>query len=285
MVRDSRNPWTPSLQRRLPIPSILGLGAILLVTVLMLPAVAGTSIATPAQATDPPNHEVPEFQYTSTEETCDDPDGFSYAVYPAGEPISDSVAEPEVNETPTEGEGVSGAEVVFEVPSLAGGEYIFERSCEQSEYTEYRDFAFSRALLTKTIAGEGDVPEGTSFTVNVACTNSGEAFLDENREFDAAGGDAQVVFYRSGENLQCTVSEPENGGADDVTIDPGTLQYDTAPVSEGKFSDYGFSDEGSTVTNTFRAPEPEPSPTAEVDDTVEEAEPAEPVEAEPDFTG
>ncbi len=93
-----------------------------------------------------------------------------------------------------------------------------------------------------------------------------------------------LVLYQSGENLQCTVSEPEDGGADDVTIEPQTLQYDAEPVDGGKFSDYGFSDESSTVTNTFD-PAPQPSPEPDVDDTVEEAEPAEPVEAEPDFTG
>lgn len=274
----------PSVQRRLPIPSVLGLGAILLATVLMIPAMAGAGISTQIGPTDPPNHEVPEFEYISESNTCNDPGGFSHAVYDADDPTAGSEAEPEPSETQVEDGGLTGTRLVFEVPSLPGGEYIFERTCDDPVVNEWRDFGFSRALLTKTVAGEGDVPADTSFTVNVACTNNGDPFLDEDRQFDATGGDAQVVLYQSGENLQCTVSEPEDGGADGVTIQPETLQFDAEPVEGGKFSDYGFSDESSTVTNTFD-PAPEPSPEPDADDTVEEAEPAEPVEAEPDFTG
>ncbi|MDZ7705081.1 MAG: hypothetical protein U5L04_11435 [Trueperaceae bacterium] len=108
----------------------------------------------------------------------------------------------------------------------------------------------------------------------------------ETRQFGPDGGDDQVVIYQFFDDdnqieVECEITEPEDGDAEATTIVPQTVTY----------TDY--SNVLSTVTNTFPAPspdpspspEPSPSPTEDVDDTVDEAEPAEPVETEPDFTG
>lgn len=263
----------PSLHARPSLPAIASIAALavaLVATVLAVPGLAGLAGAQPTTVDGEVNHEVPDFEYDTVQPPCDGET--SYAVYSMddlGKAIDTEII---VDEDP----GTEQVHVRFRVPELAGGGYQFERSCPEDgpdgEFpTEQRSFSFSRVLLTKAV--EGEVPTGTTFTVNTACAVSGDPFLDEDREFDADGGDDQVVFYQSGENIECTITEPEDGGAQSVAIEPETLTYTE------------FSDGSSTITNTFPEPSPDPSPSPSVDDTVDEAEPAEPVEAEPDFTG
>lgn len=275
---------------RLPVPSILGLAVVLLATVLMVPVLAGNAGIRPTEDDQGEfNNQEADFTYESTFD-CSEGE-LSYAVFPMdlGEGDGMPVDPEQVDETDL---GEELTEVRFHLPDLAGGEYTFERYCDD-EMVESRDFRFSRVLLTKTVEGETD----TSFTVNVACASSEAKFNEEptdvNRQFGPDGGEDQVVFYtfvHEEAPVTCEITEPEDGGAADVTIDPETLTYTE------------YSDGSSTVTNTFPAPEepspepspspspspepsPSPSPSPAVDDTVDEAEPAEPVETEPDFTG
>lgn len=148
---------------------------------------------------------------------------------------------------------------------------------------------FNLSRLTVDKAVDGTVPDGATFQVQVTCPADGDEpdGVDTTLDFDAAGGSQPVVLYQWG--MDCTISEPGPGGADNVTIDPETAEF-------GFEGPYEIT---ATVTNTFAAePEPTPTPTPVPEPTatptptpeptqppVKEAEPAAPVEAQPSYTG
>jgi hypothetical protein len=111
--------------------------------------------------------------------------------------------------------------------------------------------------VTKEIVGTP--PPGTTFTVVLTCVLAPEFPPEvETATFTEAG--TQTVTVANG--AECEVTEPENGGASSVTIEPNPVE-----VSDGG---------AVTVTNTFV---PEPPPTAA------SAATPEPVAAAPAFTG
>lgn len=186
-----------------------------------------------------------------------------------------------------------------EVPghaTLPAGSHQFERRCDEltaasdRTFGEQMTFTHSRVLLEKTV--EGDVPTGTQFTIQVDCDVSGDPFLSTTRTFDADGGLDQVVFYEFQQDVTCVFEEtaPTGTGApDDVTYTPADTTPDT---DRGAVQFDSYLDRDADVLNTYPttpepspSPEPSPTPTPEVADTVEEAEPAEAVDAEADFTG
>ena len=120
---------------------------------------------------------------------------------------------------------------------------------------------FAAIPITKVV--EGTPPPDTTFLVNVDCADAevtevgfdGVSAADlppdfaVDLEYEATGG---LAYVYSDHPVECTVTEPEDGGALSVVIDPETLavlEPDNYPV---------------TVTNTF---------------------PAAPIVVEPTFTG
>lgn len=164
----------------------------------------------------------------------------------------------------------------FAADHLDPGAYDLEVVCEHvvngdgaGDLTLNDVFVFSRVTVDKQV--EGEVPEDTSFLVRAAC----EVVMEEGAswtvdvDFDGEGGTQNLLveFNDDGPSVLCIVSEPEDGGADSTEFDNAELEME------------GPSSETTTVTNTFPEEEPEP------EEEEEEAEPAEPVEEEPDFTG
>ena len=143
------------------------------------------------------------------------------------------------------------------------------------------------ATLDVTKVVEGDVPPGTTFTVEVVCP-----FIDgpptdstavDSEEWggvpEGAGGDIEetLTFGEEGGtqtvedigflNRNCTVTETEDGGAESVTATGGADNSGACDVTPGTTTaeiEFG----GPTtcevvVTNTFPTePEPEPAPAA-----------------------
>ncbi len=225
----------------------------------------------------------------------------------------------------------------FTLTEVPGGWYLFEVVCpgngnsngddsngvfqlQENGDIEPGPFAdtlgFARLLVEVEV--EGDVPEGTSFEVEVECwgpavstepvffvnngaDNDGDPTFKVNRSFEATGGSEQVVLYEAGDEpnrgalgvdfsptvgdlpATCSVSQGDVEGAE-TTSDPAANSPVTIDI-EGR-DDYVV-----TFTNTFPTAveeEEEDEPTdveADEDEVEDEAEPAEPVEAEPDFTG
>ena len=102
--------------------------------------------------------------------------------------------------------------------------------------------------VLKVVAGEGTPDEGTQFTVEVTCDSDG---FDTTLTFDENGallsGDVPITDIPDGTN--CTVSETDDGGADDVEIDPNGGQVEIE----------GESTVTVTVTNTFEQDGCEPN--------------------------
>ena len=217
----------------------------------------------------------------------------------------------------------------FSLTDVPGGWYYFEAVCQGNgdRNGDFNDLlqngeengdiepglyggelGFARLLVEVKV--EGDVPEGTTFEVEVECwgpdpsvepvllvgngtDNDGDPTFTASRTFEATGDTEQVVLYQAGnepERLQpsdfeptvgdipaeCTVTQTDDGGAESTTSDPAANSPVTIDIEE--LDDYTV-----TFTNTFPTEvEEEEEEPVEVDD---EAEPAEPVEEEPDFTG
>jgi hypothetical protein len=184
----------------------------------------------------------------------------------------------------------------FILPDLEGGGYdllvvvatctVFDDGVEigESQHGDFVEAAFARLLIDKEV--EGDVPAGTTFTVEVACEEGeGVAVADVGpqdehdgqtavyeRQFGADGGSDVVYFYGPAD---CIITETEDGGAESTSIEP-----DEVEISDPE-------DFSTVVTNTFPEAEEEEEPVEEEEEEeeIEEAEPAEPVEEEPDYTG
>ena len=210
----------------------------------------------------------------------------------------------------------------FNVPAgLEGGWYYLEIECETDDLNARNDdgiapqddgvislvgeFGFARLLVTVEV--EGDVPDDTTFEVTVECETFGtdvQPLLDNGfddgeassfsatREFEADGGGSAVMLYEGNAGLaffssdfnpaagdipaDCTVTQTDDGGAESTTSDP--TANSPVEISVDEPGDYTV-----TFTNTFPTEvEEEEEEPVEIDD---EAEAAEPVEAEPDFTG
>ena len=157
--------------------------------------------------------------------------------------------------------GVAVGASLLLVPSLAG-----------AQDTEGR----SNAALDITKVVEGEVPPGTTFTVEVSCptidggppTDStavdaedwgganpeGIPDINETLTFDENGGTQSVegIFF---ENRDCTVTETDDGGAESVTYAAGPNEPDGCEVvpaedsAEANFGDPSTCDV--QITNTF----------------------------------
>ena len=133
-------------------------------------------------------------------------------------------------------------------------------------------------VVTKVV--EGNVPPGTTFTIDVTCEGESMEIQDFEFEFGADGGSDSATVNAVPQ--ECTVTESESGSASAVSyacevIEPG-------PGEAECLSDRTFSIPGSgggaeiefTVTNTFEEPPPPPPQPAAA---------PEPVAAAPTFTG
>jgi hypothetical protein len=141
------------------------------------------------------------------------------------------------------------------------------------------------ATLDVTKVVEGDVPPGTTFTVEVLCpfqlngpptdatavdaeewggTPEGDSDIQETLTFDEEGG-TQTVEGISFFHRECTITETETGGAESVTTTAGAGDPEDCRVTPGTTSGaIEFGDPVTcevVVTNTF--PEPEPAPAAQ----------------------
>ena len=117
--------------------------------------------------------------------------------------------------------------------------------------------------ITKVVVG--DPAPGATFLVRIQCNSTIEA--DES--FDATGGMETVMF--SADEPDCSVSEPENGGANSTTF---ACQPVNQVICDTNTFDLqqGGAIVDITVTNTF-VPAPPPAAAAA------------PVETQPAFTG
>jgi hypothetical protein len=104
--------------------------------------------------------------------------------------------------------------------------------------------------VTKAVAGAGTIPDAT-FVINVSCVKAdGSAVSGHPVDADIRGGET-ARFEGLPVGATCTVSEPDNGGADSVAFSPSPVVHiegDSPAVIE------------LTVTNTFDA-EPTTPPT------------------------
>lgn len=263
------------------------------------------------------DRDLPSFEFSEPGRDCDIAVG--YRIWERTSPLADpgdlTIEDLVIEDLDVDITGEDPWEGTF-IVDLPGGEYWFEIVCEDdivafSDHEEIEpggflgDLGFARLLLEVEV--EGDVPDDTTFEVSVACDVEGSgiglaANGDESddateftviREFDAAGGTQQVVLYRAAAHrldlirlsadfepsigdipADCLVTQSEVEGAE-TTSNPAANS--PVEISIDEAGDYTV-----TFTNVFPTEEEEEEEAVEVDD---EAEPAEPVEAEPDFTG
>lgn len=283
----------PSLRATIAVGAALSLLVTAFIAFAPGDARAGTGFEPVITVTPTGNDERPEWEYSwevaDGEEDC----ATNIRIFPEGAESQDDEID-----TAVVLEETSATAGTFALPELQAGVYeavILVCTLNGTEFefgTSQRGadpLAFARLTLTKAV--EGDAPEGSTFLVEVACesqlfedvsidgvvleetddrlvlTSDHDGFDPDTiyeRDFGAAGGDAQVVFYAE---ALCRVDETETGGAESTSIEGAEVEVDDAIEYE------------TTVTNVFPAVD-------EVEDEVEEeAEPAEAVEEEPDFTG
>ena len=110
---------------------------------------------------------------------------------------------------------------------------------------------FASVLVTKIV--EGPAPPDATFTVHADCVDTiivdtgfddaGAAELPDNFTADLGyEADGGVAYLYSDHAADCTLTEPQNGGATTVTFDPEVVEI-TAPEAFA-----------ATVTNTFVEP-------------------------------
>lgn len=104
--------------------------------------------------------------------------------------------------------------------------------------------------VTKAVAGDGTVPD-IAFTVSVSCVEADGSPVAGHPVETSIRADETVSIEHLPVGSTCTVSEPEDGGADSVSFSPSPvveITADSPTVVE------------LTVTNTFDS-EPTPTPT------------------------
>jgi hypothetical protein len=141
------------------------------------------------------------------------------------------------------------------------------------------------ATLDVTKVVEGEVPPGTTFTIEVSCPAivkgpptddaavdaedwgggpEGTEDIEETLTFGEEGG-TQSVEGITIATQHCTITETDTGGAEAVTTTAGAGDPDDCNVTPGTTSGEIDFDDATTceviVTNTF--PEPEPAPAAQ----------------------
>jgi hypothetical protein len=182
--------------------------------------------------------------------------------------------------TTGEVQGVPGAVFTVDDPnngsvllpaSTPGGEYLLEITCTTDAGTRsgIDDLEFARVLVTKGVTG--DVPPGTEFTVLIECSTfeegagstldaEGVDALNDDLVFGAGGGTQPLFAYTE---QGCDVSEPDDGGAQSVTIeteDCGSIVPNGAEgLGENSFFIIEAVDCTQTVTNEFAPAQVEPA--------------------------
>ena len=156
--------------------------------------------------------------------------------------------------------------------------YGLRVTCVAQQEPEFEtDFlVYNRLTVQKVV--DGTPPDGTTFTANVSCPPEAPfeaAGVDHDVDLDAAGGSQLVVLYERG--MTCTVSEPDDGGAAEVTIDPAVNQFGIeGPYELTSVITNTFDEQTTTTTSTTTTTEPEGT---------EESGAAEAGVAQPTFTG
>ena len=131
-----------------------------------------------------------------------------------------------------------------------------------------------RLVVNKAV--EGTQPEGTQFTIRFSCLLGNDPIPEINQVVIDGPGNAVDAIFTSGDlPATCTVSEPEAGGASNVTFaceetEASSCEADNRVTFPGSDQSIGTI----TVTNSFvEPPPPAPEPVAEA------------IVTEPAFTG
>lgn len=141
----------------------------------------------------------------------------------------------------------------------------------------------SQHIVGVTKIVNGPAPDEAEFTVDVNCEGSGSHELD----FGEEGGTQSVVVgdWPSGPQ-SCTISEPEDGGASDVTISPTECEFPgRESTSVDAVVDYPDVHCAVTVTNEFDEETTTTAPPPPPQVIVEQAPPATIIVAAPNTTG
>jgi LPXTG-motif cell wall-anchored protein len=127
----------------------------------------------------------------------------------------------------------------------AGGQAIFYAGCTTPPPPPPEVGSLD---VVKIVTGEGTPDEGTEFTVEIVCDSDGfDTTLTFDENGDLLSGVAPITDIPDGTN--CTVSETDAGGADDVEINP----------NDGQVEIEGDETVTVTVTNTFEEDGCEPN--------------------------
>jgi hypothetical protein len=133
------------------------------------------------------------------------------------------------------------------------GTLFVETSCLDGRQTLTGNGSLGWGALAVTKTVEGTPPRGATFTVHVAC--SGQQGLPlanlpqdfaADLQYQSSGG---LEYVYSDHPADCAITEPVNGGASSVTIEPDHIVGDRSDLFTA------------TVTNTFEPPAVELRPT------------------------
>jgi hypothetical protein len=223
------------------------------------------------------------------------PEGFFLEIDPVGEATDQPTfdfhidGEPCLSDTVVEVEGVPGATVTLDNPNAGtivlpagtpGGSYEVIVTCTTDAGEDSFDafLEFGHVVVEKVV--EGDAPADATFVIDVSCEaepflqGAGAEGYDAGPEggsppvpvqgqltFGPEGGTGALVHYRT---QACTITEPEDGGAAETTIETSDCFGDEeGPIINGE-ADAGVSgdffidapvDCTQTVTNVFAAAE------------------------------
>ncbi|WP_137845935.1 DUF5979 domain-containing protein [Microbacterium sp. 2FI] len=123
--------------------------------------------------------------------------------------------------------GSTSSEIVDENGERAG--IFLVEADAQPQFSVVNTFAVGSIAVTKSTSGDGADPYGIgTFTVHLDCTYQGEPIAipdgaDRTLEITAAGETDVVVYEALPPGAECTITEPDDGGASDVVIDPETV--------------------------------------------------------------
>ena len=213
------------------------------------------------------------------------PDPF-LAVDPVSEEVEqptfdfEVIGQPCLDDTTVEVEGVPDAQITLDSPNSGtivlpegtpGGGLEVTLTCTTDAGTQtFTGFIeFGNVIVEKVVGG--DAPADASFVVDVTC----EGGIESSPEYGASpegfdpgslqgqvtfgpGGGTDFLVHYSGQ--ECTITEPEDGGASETTIETSDCEGEEVPL--GTEADAGVSgdffidapvDCTQTVTNVFAA--------------------------------
>jgi LPXTG-motif cell wall-anchored protein len=143
--------------------------------------------------------------------------------------------------------------------------------------------------VLKIVAGEGTPDEGAEFVIDVTCDSDGfDTTLTFDEEGNLVSGDAPITDIPEGTN--CIVSETDDGGADDVELDPldGQVEIDgneTVTVTVTNTFDEDGCEPNCPVPTAFAFSDPTPPTCEDVGNFVQQVFPGVSIVVDPAFDG